>query len=153
MYKPYLIDYPELYTTLQLFCMELNMDVYGSGSDSDIYELECMRRDGFIPYSHNRGGFDVINYLSSEYDSDSDDGSDDNENCYYLMLHGFRFIYEGTENGKHILCGYYSTWSEHNIYGINKTPIIAEVEIRFSTIEQLIAKLNKFVKEQAIKVA
>jgi len=35
--------------------------------NSEIEELECRRRDGFIPYSHNKGGFRVYGFTSLDY--------------------------------------------------------------------------------------
>jgi hypothetical protein len=120
--------------------MELDLDTYGFGTDSTMYELESKRRDGFIPSSHNCGGFDVLNYLRTE--SDGDDG-DDGEG--YLILHGFRFMYEGEKDGVHTLCGYYSQWSEYDVYGMHKASTLAEIEIRFRNTEQLIVELDKFI--------
>jgi len=139
--KIYLDQLPEINDGLKQFCIQLDLDTWGSGAKNFLFEIACRRADGFIPHSHNHGGFDVYNILESVCGED-EDGSDDS-----LLLHGFRFMYEGETNGIHTLCAYYCQWDEGDIYGINRAKTIKEIEITFKKTDRLIAKLNKFVKE------
>lgn len=139
MSKVYLDEIPELHSALKQFCEQLDLDEYGFGTDNDVRELECRRRDGFIPHSHNHGGFDVVNILETEYDDDQDeDGT--------LVYHGYRFMYEGMDDGKHVLCGYYSKYYESDYTGLAGARTIREIEIQFESAAEMIEKLIDFVE-------
>jgi hypothetical protein len=139
--RVYLDQLTEMHTALREFCTNLDLDVHGFGTDNWVQELECRRRDGFIPHSHNRGGFDVYDVLEIAHDSEDDDEGE-------LIFHGLRIMYEGVDDrGIHTLCAYYCKWSEHDVYGIGRAKTIAEVEIRFRSTERMLAKLTKFAKE------
>jgi hypothetical protein len=143
--KVYLDEIPELHKALREFCTNLDLDAYGSGCDNWIDELECRRRDGFIPHSYNRGGFDVYNTLDCVYD-DAADEQDDGD----IQFHGFRIMYEGSNDGIHTICAYYSQWADSDMYGMHRAPTIAEIEINFTNsaelIEQLTAFTDKYVR-------
>lgn len=139
----YLDEQPELYTALEAFVSDLELDPQGFGSDNWFAVLECRRRDGFIPHSHNFGGFDVYNLHSISHEDEQDeDGT--------MLFHGFRIMYEGTESeGVHKLCVYYSQWDEHDYRGIGGAPTQAQEEITFSNPDDMVRQLSKFVNEIA----
>jgi len=64
-------------------------------------------------------------------------------------VNGFRLMYEGSESGIHTLCVYYCTWSEHDVWGMERAKTLAETEIRFKKPHTLIRKLNSFVRKAA----
>lgn len=137
----YLDEIPELHGRLENFCKELKLDLFGSGAENFMHEIECRRRDGFIPHAHNRGGFDVYNTLETEC-GENEDGNDDT-----MLLHGFRIMYEGYSKGVHTLCAYYIQFNSEDPYGMSNADTIKEIEIKFRKEDQLFKKLRKFTKE------
>lgn len=60
----YLDQQPELSQVVRTWLESLSLDPHGAAYDEPrLEEIECRGRDGFIPHSHNRGGFD-LQYLS-----------------------------------------------------------------------------------------
>jgi hypothetical protein len=144
--KTGLPDMPTMHKAIKTYLTELDLDAWGSGAKNWISELEYKRRAGFIPHSHNHGGFDVYNTHSSEFECTCDQPND----CMCestIVLHGFRLMYEGLESGVHTVCLYYSQWSEDDVYGINKATTLAEIEIRFKTVKSLMTKMQRFVNQ------
>jgi hypothetical protein len=61
----YLDEQPEIATVIHDWLESLRLDPHGMAFDAPrLEEIECRGRDGFIPHSWNRGGFDL------EYQSD-----------------------------------------------------------------------------------
>lgn len=138
----YLDEMPMLHKALEKFCTSLDLDTWGSGAENWVSELQCRRADGFIPHGHNHGGFDAYNTLESVSNVDNDDEDSS------IVMHGFRFMYEGKDlEDNHVLCAYYCQWDEDDCYGINRAPTISQIEITFKTPVQLFKKLNKFTSK------
>jgi hypothetical protein len=140
--KVYLDQLPELHTAIKEYLTGLDLDYWGSGCENWLNETECRRRDGFIPHSHNHGGFDVYNTSRSEPDLEDESGDSDE-----IILHGFRVMYEGQENGIHTLCMYYCEFSEDGYFYFNNAPTLAEIEIRFKTTSGLLRQMKRFVNK------
>jgi len=146
--KVYLDEMPVLHKAIETYLKGLDLDAWGSGADNWLSELACRRCDGFIPHSHNHGGFDVCNTHSSELNCYSPEECKDDCQCESdILLHGFRLMYEGQENGIHTICVYYAQWDSGDYYGINRAPTIAEIEIRFKTVNGLFTKLKRFINK------
>lgn len=144
--KIYLDEIQTLHKSIETYLKKIDLDTLGSGCDNWLNELECRRRDGFIPHSHNHGGFDVYNTHSSEFECYCNEP----ESCECdstIILHGFRLMYEGQSSGIHTMCVYYAQWSEYDCYGMSKADTIAEIEIKFKTAKTLMTKLEKFINK------
>lgn len=61
--KLYLDEQPELDSIIKDFMTDLD-STYDYGFGKDVEPLECRSRDGFIPHSHNCGGYDKEYYTS-----------------------------------------------------------------------------------------
>jgi len=63
-HKSYIDEQPELQEILRGWLASLDLDSHSVAHGApDLEEIECRGRDGFIPYRHNRGGFD-LQYMS-----------------------------------------------------------------------------------------
>ncbi len=54
----YLKAYSDIEGVLREWMTSLDLDNGAAWGDGELEEIECKARDGFSPFSHNRGGFD-----------------------------------------------------------------------------------------------